>query len=77
MTEASHPEDFTKITDIIGLMRGASSLIGSTSSTPVTMTSEIVTADMKREAADLKTDEYLLIVLYMAGSYDESSNKII
>ena len=36
----------------------------------------LVTADMKREVAELKNGERLLIGLCMAGSYAETSYKI-
>jgi len=37
---------------------------------------EIVTADMKRETADLKMGESLLLGLCMCGTYDETGNTI-
>ena len=76
MTERSHTEDFAKIKDTIGLIKGASSSPGSTASAPAVMPLEIVTADMKREVAELKNGKPLLIGICMAVSYDEANNKI-
>ena len=78
MTEKSHAEDFAKIKDTIGLIKDASpSPGGSTTSTTAALPPiEIVTGEMKREVAELKNGERLLIGICMAGSYDETSNTI-
>ena len=55
MTATSHPDDFAKIKDTSGLMKSDSGPATPASATHASGPIEIVTADMKRETADLKT----------------------